>query len=66
MTYNNNKNGERVLKKYLKYNEREINMDTVTIYRNREVTVDISASSTFQPIQYAKVKIFSKILKYQL
>ncbi|VDK88786.1 unnamed protein product, partial [Litomosoides sigmodontis] len=55
MTYNDNKNGERMLKKYLKYNEREININTATIYRNSEVAVDVSASSTFQPIQYVKV-----------
>ncbi|CAG9538789.1 unnamed protein product [Cercopithifilaria johnstoni] len=51
----NYKDGQRTLKKHLKYNEREINMDAVTIYRDREVKVDITASSTFEMIQYGKV-----------
>lgn len=50
--------GQRTLKKYLKYNEKEINMDAITIYRDKEVKIDISASSTFGMIQYGKVKIF--------
>ncbi|EFO23596.1 hypothetical protein LOAG_04890 [Loa loa] len=52
--YNHN-HGERILKKHLRFNEKEMNMDIVTIYRDREVKIDISASSTFQMIQYGKV-----------
>ncbi|VBB31264.1 unnamed protein product, partial [Acanthocheilonema viteae] len=49
------KNGQRILKKHLKYNEKEINIDAVTIYRDGEVKIDISASSTFEMIQYGKI-----------
>uniref|UniRef100_A0A8R1Y3W3 Vitellogenin domain-containing protein n=1 Tax=Onchocerca volvulus TaxID=6282 RepID=A0A8R1Y3W3_ONCVO len=51
----NRERGQRTLKKHLKYNEKEINIDTVTVYRDGEVKVDIGASSTFDMIRYGKV-----------
>ncbi|VDO34266.1 unnamed protein product [Onchocerca flexuosa] len=47
--------GQRTLKKYLRYNEKEINFNTVTVYRDREVKVDVGASSNFDLIRYGKV-----------
>uniref|UniRef100_A0A0R3RKR5 VWFD domain-containing protein n=1 Tax=Elaeophora elaphi TaxID=1147741 RepID=A0A0R3RKR5_9BILA len=51
----NHKDGQRTLKKQLKFNEKEMKVDTVTVYRDGHVKVGISASSTFEVIQYGKV-----------
>lgn len=45
-----------MLKKHLKYNEKEINIDALTIYHDGEVKVDIDMSSTFQVAKYVKVR----------
>ncbi|KAM3718740.1 putative apolipophorin protein [Dirofilaria immitis] len=51
----NYKHGQRTLKKHLKYNEKEVNIDTVTVYRHGEVKVNIGASSTFDMVRYGKI-----------
>uniref|UniRef100_A0A915PUL0 Vitellogenin n=1 Tax=Setaria digitata TaxID=48799 RepID=A0A915PUL0_9BILA len=51
----NHKDGQRRLKKYLKYNEKEVNADAATVYRDGEVKVDFGLSTTFEAIRYGKI-----------